>query len=177
MFSVGNKVHLVVRLAKALTLPLLAALCAFPAAAATATGSSRAVVLAPLTLYNTGPLSFGNIISGAAGTVTISPFTGARTSTGVILAGGTLSAARFEGLTGANPSHLKIDVPTGPITIQNGTAGPTMQVTGFTLDVDKNDWVPANTAYVFHVGATLTVGPNQAGGTYTGSFPVTVVYR
>jgi hypothetical protein len=157
---------------------LLAAAGPAQALAATAPASGTATVVTPLSLVNTAPLSFGNIIPSATpGTVTIDEFTEARTFTGgVTMAGGTISAAKFSGLT-SPPSHLKIDVPNGSITITRVGGTETMTVNNFELNGDKNDWVAGNTLFEFQVGARLLVGANQAPGTYVGTFDVTVTYR
>jgi hypothetical protein len=51
-----------------------------------------------------------------------------------------------------------------------------MTVTNWTLDGPTNRQVAANQAFEFHVGARLNVAANQAGGTYVGTFDVTVHY-
>jgi hypothetical protein len=149
-----------------------------PARAATTSGSGEAVIVTPLSLVNTAPLSFGNLIpSATAGTAVVDEFTQARTVTGgVTAAGGTVSAASFTGLT-SPPSHLKITIPNTPVTLNRVGGGASMTATNFELNGDKNDWVAANTMFTFQVGATLNVGANQMAGTYTGTFDVTVEYR
>ncbi len=157
---------------------LLGMLAPAPTFAATASGTGTATIVTPLSLVNTEALRFGSVIPSAApGTVTIDAFTEARTVTGGVTAyGGTTSAAKFSGLT-SPPSHLKIDVPNGSITITRVGGTETMTVSNFELNGDKNDWVPANTLFEFQVGARLNVGANQAPGTYVGTFDVTVTYR
>jgi hypothetical protein len=141
-------------------------------------GSGTAAIVTPLSLVNRSPLSFGAIIpSASAGTVTVNPFTEVRTTTGgVTAAGGTVSAAKFNGLSTA-PSHLKIDVPNGSITLTRSGGAETMSVNNFQLDGDKNDWVSGNELFEFKVGGRLNVGANQAAGVYVGTFNVTVTYR
>jgi hypothetical protein len=161
-----------------LALTLSATGFARPAQAATLNGSSRATIVTPLSLVNTDTLRFGSIIPGAsAGTVTIDPFTEARTTTGGITAyGGAISAGKFAGLTTAN-SHLKIDVPNGSVTLSRVGGGATMTASQFQINGDKNDWVTPATVFTFNVGARLNVGANQMAGTYTGTYTVTVNYR
>lgn len=165
-------------LAALFALVLLAMLAPARAEAATTSGSGEATIVTPLSLVNTAPLSFGNIIpSASAGTVTVDEYTAARTFTGgVTLAGGTVSAARFQGLT-SPPSHLKIDIPNGSITLTDPVSGATMTVDSFKLNGDKNNWVAANSFFEFQVGARLNVGANQTPGVYEGTFEVTVTYR
>lgn len=173
----GKKWGLSVRL-KTYALLVSALAFACPAHAATATGNSQAVILTPLSVVNTDTLRFGDIIAGAsAGTVTIDPYTEARTTTGGATAyGGAVSAGKFTGLSDGT-SHLKIDVPVGSITITRVGGGATMLVDNFDINGNKNNWVPGGAVYTFNVGARLRVGANQMTGTYTGTYSVTVNYR
>jgi hypothetical protein len=175
---VGIEWGLFVRPAKAVALVIPAALLPCAAFAATSTGTAEVAIVTPLTLVKIDDLSFGSVIaSAAAGTVTVDEYTEARTVTGGVTAyGGTVTAAKFSGLT-VSTSHLKIDVPNGSITITRVGGTQTMQVNNFQLNGNKNDWVPLTTLFTFQVGARLNVGANQAAGTYVGTFDVTVDYR
>jgi len=166
------------RLFKVLALVVAATAFARPAFAGTQTANVDVLIVTPLSLVNTDALRFGSIIpSAAAGTVTVDPFTEARTSTGgVTLYGGAVTAAKFAGLS-SNPSHLKIDVPTGSVTLTRVGGTETMTANNFGINGNKNDWVTSNTVFTFNVGAKLTVGANQVAGTYVGTFTVTVNYR
>ena len=166
------------RLWGALALLGWAVLYACPASAANTTATGTAEIVTPLSLVNRTSLNFGAVIAGASsGTVTIDPFTEARTTTGGVTAyGGTVSAAKFDGNTTAQ-SHLKIDIPNGSITITRVGGGATMTVSNFTLNGNKNDWINATSLFTIQVGGTLNVGANQMAGTYTGTFTVTVNYR
>ena len=159
--------------------PVVAALaCACPAHAKTASGTGQATIVTPLSVVNTDTLRFGAVIpSASAGTVTVDPFTEARTATGGVTAyGGTVTAGKFAGLSDGK-THLKIDVPVGSITITRVGGGATMTVDNFTLNGNKNDWVVGSTVFTFQVGARLNVAANQMAGTYTGTYTVTVNYR
>lgn len=151
---------------------------ACPAFAASTTGTSRAVIVTPLSLVNTDTLRFGYILAGATpGTVTINPFTEVRTTTGGATAyGGAVSAGKFAGLSD-DPSHLKIDVPNGGITLTRVGGGASMIVNNFTINGNKNDWVTTDEVFTFNVGARLNVGAFQMTGVYTGTYTVTVNYR
>ena len=159
---------------------------ASPAQAATGTGEGRAVIIRPATLVNTGPLSFGNLISGPTpGTATVSP-AGARSTTGgVTPVGGTVSAAAFTAMndSGGWLNLLRIIRPTSPITLTRVGGGATMTVDNFTLSVGNglfgSGWyfVPSNTVFTFTVGGRLSVAANQMPGTYTGTFEITVDYN
>ena len=167
-------------LARCKTPALLVAALGFacPASAGTVSATTQATIVTPLSLVNTDTLRFGAIIpSAAAGTVTIDPFTEARTTTGGVTAyGGTVTAGKFTGLADGI-THLKIDVPNGSITLTRVGGGATMLVDNFDINGNKNNWVPTGTLYTFNVGARLRVNANQMPGTYTGTYSVTVNYR
>lgn len=138
----------------------------------TAEAEASATIIAPLTLTKVTDLSFGNVASGSdAGTVVLST-AGARTESGVVLPSveGTVSAAQFTvgGLTGAT---YEITLPTS-ITISNGTNN--MTVDTFVHDADE---ILDSGNETFNVGATLKVGADQAAGSYSGDFDVTVDYN
>jgi hypothetical protein len=175
---VGIEWGILPRLLRVLALVVAATAFARPALAGTQTASTAVTIVTPLSLVNTDSLRFGSIIPGASnGTVTVDPYTETRTSTGgVTLYGGAVTAAKFSGLS-SNPSHLKIDVPAGSITLTRVGGTETMTANNFGINGDKNDWITSNTVFSFNVGARLTVGANQAAGTYVGTFTVTVNYR
>lgn len=138
--------------------------------------TATAVILTPLSVAATSNLSFGNIIAGSGGTVTIAT-NGTRTSTGVTLPAanpGTISAAQFT-VTGTGTSTFTIAVP-ATHTISNGTED--MTVGSFVSDPTPTGTLAGGTATV-RVGATLTVGNAQAPGTYTNAtgFTITVNYN
>lgn len=140
--------------------------------------TATAVILTPLSVAATSNLSFGNIIAGTGGTVTIAPNSD-RSSTGVTLPAanpGTISAAQFT-VTGTGTSTFTIAVPaTHTITRVAGTE--TMTVGTFVSDPTPTGALVGGTATV-RVGATLTVGNAQAAGTYTNAtgFTITVNYN
>jgi len=175
---VGIGWGILARLLKVLALVVAATAFVRPALGATQTANSQATIVTPLSLVNTDALRFGAVIPSAAiGTVTVDPFTEARTVTGGVTAyGGTVTAAKFSGLS-TTLSHLKIDVPNGAITITRVGGGATMLVDNFAINGNKNDWVTGTSVFTFNVGGRLNVAANQMAGTYTGTFTVTVNYR
>ena len=173
----GNEWGLLPRLAKTLGLLFAAVAAACPAHAVTFGGSTSVVVIQPLTLVNSQPLSFGRLIPSAApGTATVNAFTGVRSVTGgVTMAGGTVSVAVFQGLTDER-SHIKITTPV-TITVNRVGGGASMTIDTVTINGDKNNWIPANTLFEFQLGGRLNVGANQMTGQYEGLYSVTVEYR
>lgn len=149
-----------------------------PAAAQVATATDgNAIILNALSVTNVDELEFGEIISGpTAGTVTINPTTNARTTTGGAIGAGTgYHRATFYAAGVINRIFI-VQLPIGSTTLTNG-AGQTMTV---------NNWTRSGTAgplnlgptgvAVIYVGGRLNVGANQAPGTYTGTFTLTVIY-
>lgn len=154
------------------------------AAPAVQSGHVNAMVIRPLSLAKTADLSFGNVIAGAtAGTVTINPYTDARTSTGgLVLAGGTVQAARLVG-AGTPGQLVLVRWNTAAFTLTRVGGGATMQVDSLATNYVQYIFagsdprlVPADRVLDIRFGGRLLVGANQAAGTYEGNFPVTVDY-
>jgi hypothetical protein len=153
------------------------------AMAASTTASSSSTVVTPISITKTVDLAFGSFASsGASGTVTISP-DGSRGLNGGALSagtqGGATSAAQFN-VTGQSGFTYSISVtgtaltsgsdsmaftPISALTASNITTG---NVTSGTLT--------GGTQTIF-VGGSLTVGVNQAPGTYNGTVTATVDYN
>jgi hypothetical protein len=144
---------------------------------ATSNSDAGVVLLRPLTLLKKDDLDFGGLIpSAAAGTATLDPFTGAVTTTGgVAAAPGVTSPALFVG-AGSRRAPVIIRLPKNPFLVTRSGGTETMRVSNLTLDGNSTRQIGANEAFEFRVGGQLSVGANQAGGDYVGSFEVTVVY-
>jgi hypothetical protein len=147
------------------------------------TAAATAVIVSPITITFATDLEFGNIAAGAvAGTVVLSP-AGVRTPTNVTLPAitGTVTAASFT--VGGTPGYTySITLPAGATTISNGAQ--TMTVDTWTSDPTPEGTIEAGGTQILYVGATLSVGANQASGTYSsstaggsGDFTVTVNYN
>lgn len=170
---------------------LLGGLAAFaaistPAHAASESGEGRAVIVRPLTLVNTAPLRFGNIIpGGTTGAVTINQDSGTRSAAGgATLAGGLVGRASFTGMTGGI-GIVQVVVPSGSVTLTRpggGSMSATLAlgtVPGLFLFGSANSRVQLlgnNAIFNFAVGGTLNIGANQTPGVYTGTFTVTANY-
>ncbi len=128
-------------------------------------------------------LSFGAIIGSAGGgTVTVST-AGGISAAGVTPVGGTVTAATFSGDDpGVNPSP-----PTGcttrSVTVTAGTATLTGPGTSMTVDAMTDSVTESGTnlwnyrTTPIYVGGTLNVNGNQATGSYSGTFTITIVYQ
>lgn len=144
------------------------------------TGSSKAVVVAPAAMSNTGELKFGKFVQPTgSGTLTLSP-AGVMTGTGAV--NGNQLIAQSGG--GASPGTFQIIANTnqaftvyGPISTTLTKSGSgTMTVTNLTGTLTQTATVGSNVYYTLSVGGTLNVGANQAVGTYTGSYTLTTFY-
>ncbi len=160
--------------------------------AQTTTGTVRVAINSSATLAKTGDLHFGSITPTAAlGTVTVTP-AGVRTSTGgVILAGGTPTAASFSG-QGTRNQQIRVTFDILGTTLNRTGGGATMTANNFVaLGLLANGLAPlgspgtgqrfriaaTNGAFTFTVGGRLNVAANQAPGAYAGNFTVTVDFQ
>jgi hypothetical protein len=143
------------------------------AGSASATASAFAKVITPIAITKTADLNFGTIISGPAGTVTVSP-AGVETASGatVLNPNPNVSAALFS-VTGEPSTAYSISLPSS-ISITNGAQS--MTVSSFTSNPTPGGVLSAGGSQALQVGATLAVATNQAIGSYSGTFSVTVAY-
>jgi hypothetical protein len=163
------------RILVAILLSLTAVVASAQAAgSASATASAFAKVITPIAITKTADLNFGTIISGPAGTVTVSP-SGVETATGGATAlnpNPNVSAALFS-VTGEPSTAYSISLPSS-ISITNGAQS--MTVNAFTSNPTPGGVLSAGGSQSLQVGATLAVATNQAIGNYSGTFSVTVAY-
>jgi hypothetical protein len=148
-----------------------------PAQANTATASANAAarIVSPIAIAKTTDLNFGDVVAGgAAGTVVVTP-AGARGAGGgaTLGSGAAVTAAAFN-VTGQANATYAITLP-GSATVTSGVN--TMTVNTFTSNPTPTGTLSAGGSQALAVGATLQVGANQATGTYTGTFDVTVAYN
>lgn len=166
-------------LATALAVLLVAAPVQLRAATPTREANADAIVLRPLTLLKKNDMDFGTLASSAAaGTAAINPVSGIVTTTGGVTAlpiGTAPSPATFVG-AGSKNAPYQIRLPKTPITLTRSGGTETMTVSNWTLDGPTNRKVGANQAFQFNVGAQVAVAANQVGGTYVGTFDITVHY-
>jgi len=153
-------------------------------------GTATANVIRPITLAAARDLAFGNVVPGATGGTLVIAGTAAGLQTpggGVTQPAsqkGTVTSAQFN-VTGEALFTYTLTIPTAPVTISDSATTPnTMTVSTFTSDVattagagQLSGSIGAAGTQTVSVGGTLNVGANQAAGSYTGSFSVTVAYN
>ena len=155
---------------------LLPGMAAAAPVAATKNATGTASILKSLSILKKADLDFGELVVTTAGTAVIDPVSGAVTTTGTIVPVGTAGHPATFTATGSKNSVVNIRIPSSAVTLTRVGGGGTMTVSNWTLDGKPNRKFPLNSAFNFNVGGTLNVGTNQADGTYTGTFTVTVQY-
>ena len=140
---------------------------------------SASVALAQPSLINARGLDFGRFVSGSGGTVIVSS-AGLRSRTGAVVlltspsAGQAIFTASRANVNGTETA-VSISLPANGSVWLSGSAGGTMAVNNFVSTPASTGSV--QTAMTLSVGATLSVAPNQAPGTYSGTFSVIVDYQ
>lgn len=144
------------------------------AEAADATANATATVVAPIAIQKDADLDFGEVAAGnSPGTVVMSPAGNRSAGGGATLGGPGGNAASFT-VSGAPTFTYAITLPTS-INIDFGME--TMVVDNFTSDPSGTGAIGGGGTQTLNVGATLNLGANQAVGTYSGTFMVTVAYN
>lgn len=154
---------------------------------ASATARAEAVVVQNLTFVKVDDLAFGRVVPGTtAGTVVLAP-NGSRTSTGGVrlASGGSMQPASFAG-KGSFNQQVTIRLATNTTTLNRVGGGGTMTVDTFIIGSTPTAQITttprtfrisnSSGIFLFPVGATLRVKANQAPGTYTGTFSITINY-
>lgn len=143
--------------------------------ARTVTANANARIITAISITKLVDLQFRDIVPGAAaGTVVMSP-AGVRTSTGgTTLGNGAGSSPASFRVTGQPNASYAVVLP-NLINVSNGVQ--TMRVNTFRRAPAGAVNLGAGGAQTLSVGATCRVAANQAAGTYTANFNVTVSYN
>ena len=125
-----------------------------------------------ITVAETQQMNFGTIaVTSGGGTVTINT-AGTVTAPIGFTPSGVTNAGSFH-VTGTNGCNVTISFVAGSLT----GPGTAMQIQNFTTDAGTTPVLtPAGGALNFNVGADLVVNAAQAGGSYSGTYTVTVIY-
>lgn len=164
-----------------------------------ATATTRATIVAPLTLVKQQDLVFGRIAArSTAGTVTVDQITGQCSVTGAIVVVGDCQFASFAGM-GTKNMNARISLnavsnltgPGQPMVLDNIQLGTNSTISfsgnpnangrgvGLTQGNGNQRYsITTNSGiFVLNIGGRLNVNANQAPGLYTGSITVTVQYQ
>ena len=146
-----------------------------------ATASAGANIISPLTITKVSDLHFGDLVPSTEESVTVIMEQDGTISSAAqyYLSTGTRTAASFK-ITGAADHTYKINCPaTVTLAGQGDAAGSTM-----TLTFDPNLSItgtsitmPSSGTETLNLGGSLVLAANQASGTYTVNFDVTVAYE
>lgn len=130
-----------------------------------------------ITIENTQALSFGSFVAGSGGFVTVSPNGYRSAGGGVILIPSSQGAAAQFTVSGDPNATYTIQLPGNDF----------VRLTGPGTDMFINDFISnpsgvggqlgAGGSQALSVGGTLNVGSDQAAGSYSGTFSVTVNYN
>ena len=158
---------------------LSAALYTTAASAASINATADARVIAALILNQTNGINFGDVVAGTTiSTIQLDTNGIPTVTTGdAQLAGGAVLAGAYT-LSGEPLKSYSISLPgpLSPATITSGS-GDTMTVSAFNHNAVAVPALDGTGAGGFNVGATLNMSANQPGGTYTGTWPLTVNYQ
>ena len=149
-----------------------AAMSSTAAYADTENATATVQIIGAVNLTKFADLDFGTIASAAAaGTVALPTASNTRTCTTVTCVG-TAARARFQVVAATNGYVIAIShSPTVSLTGPGAAMSATLASSAATITFNS-----ASLQDIF-VGGTLSVGANQAAGTYNGSFTVTADYQ
>jgi len=140
---------------------------------------SKARIITPITLANTGSqaLDFGVIARGTADATIVvaanaAPSPSVASGDAVILSSAAQTAAKFT-VGGESAKTYAITIPSTTQTITFGANH--LDITNFTCSNGTNGAIGTND--VFYVGGTLAVPAAAVAASYTGTFNVTVAYN
>lgn len=147
------------------------ALGAGTANAATASATATAEILQQVAVTKTADLSFGSLVpsTSASASVTVAANAAGTRNCGGLTCSGTSASAAFT-VTGASGLAVTVSGLSGLTALTGPGANMPISLSGSTLDMSSG----SDTLYV---GGNLTVGANQAAGSYTGNFTVQVDYQ
>ncbi|MBX9816197.1 MAG: DUF4402 domain-containing protein [Sphingomonas sp.] len=150
---------------------VLAAVVAVPAQAETAQGDATVKILQAITVTKAADLNFGNVVpSASAATVSVGE-DGTRNCGAGLNCYGTTTAGAFN-VTGAAGETVSVGIDTPTIQLSNGS-----QSMSVALSTATSALTLAGGTGSFRVAGALSVGANQAAGTYTGQYNVSVNYQ
>jgi hypothetical protein len=153
--------------------------------AASTSADSTATVIEPIAITKDNDLVFGQFAPGDGGIVTVSTSGGRTTNTTILSGSGNDPKAAQFTVEGANDATFSVTISNTPLTDANtgtmalstfseATAGGITSGSNITEGTLSSSGEGELTIYL---GGILTVGSDQAAGSYTGSVTTTVQYN
>ena len=150
--------------------------------AASTNGQTRTTVNQGVNITKNSDLHFGDFIAGTSESrfrldpdaETVSQLSG-----NAISIGGTQTAASFTA-HGSPLAVVRFKIGQNRIDLVRAGGSETMRVDQFRLDGGngtRNRTLNAGGTIEYKLGGRLTINPSQAGGTYVGSFDITIDYQ
>jgi len=143
--------------------------------AGTAAAGAKALLLLPLSITKVDDLDFGTVVpSVTSGTVSIAADGSGQSVTGGVtpIPSGTASRALF---AGAGSAGQQVNIFLAPPANLSDGKGHTVPIS---LSLESAlVTIDSTRAFSVGIGGTVTVGANQAAGTYTGTFTVLAQYN
>lgn len=144
-------------------------------AAPTDSADARALLLLPLSITKVDDLDFGTVVpSASSGTVSIAADGSGQSVTGGVTPVPSATAARAV-FAGAGSAGQQVNIflaPPASLSDGNGHNVPiSLSLESALVTID------ATRAFTVGIGGTVTIGPNQAEGTYSGTFTVLAQYN
>jgi hypothetical protein len=136
---------------------------------ASQTGHAAVAIGEFIAIVENKQIDFASMVPTAAGGAVVLSTAGGLAAPGGFVMIGTPTAGAF---TASSFAGFPAVVTFGASTTLSDGAGHTMALGSFTSNAPAN--FNGSGSLPFNVGATLTVGANQAPGTYTGTYTVTV---
>jgi hypothetical protein len=126
----------------------------------------------PVTIAETQQMNYGKIaVTNGGGTVTIAA-SGSISAPGGFTVSGITAPGKFR-VTGKQDCVVSISFLAGSLT----GPGTAMTIQNFTTNAGANPTLDHNNGILdFNVGADLLVNSSQTGGSYSGTYSVTVIY-
>ena len=139
-----------------------------------ASANGSADVAAPIEITSVAALEFGSIQANAsAGSLDVNT-SGATTAINVTqLAGNTPAPGEFQ-VTGDGGAAFSISLPSSALM---SSAGNTMTINNFQHDAGVTPSLSGGGTRTVKIGARLNVGADQAGGSYSGTYSISVNYN
>ncbi len=141
-------------------------------------------VMAQATIFVSGTqsLHFGSFGAGpVAGTITVNPSTGARTSTGgiTLISGAGLERNGVISLSGSTGLAITLSMANSMFNISNGADNMEINDFKFNSPAGASSVVItlATSTQTIPLGGTLNIDANQASGTYSGNYTVNANYQ